>query len=76
MFQNNPSPKYFYILRYVKENFYDMLVNIDDDQFISNVANLGTDMNKMANDCFSYADNHKFKAKTQDIYQEISSYIK
>ena len=33
-------------------------------------------MNKMANDFFSYADNHKFKAKTQDIYQEISSYIK
>lgn len=68
--------KYFYILKYVKENFYDMLDNIDDDEFISNVANLGTDMNKMANDCFSYADNHKFKAKTQDIYQEISSYIK
>lgn len=56
--------KYFYILKYVKENFYDMLDNIDDDEFISNVANLGTDMNKMANDCFSYADNHKFKAKT------------
>ncbi len=68
--------KYFYILKYVKENFYDMLNNIDDDEFISNVASLGTDMNKMANDCFSYADNHKFKAKTQDIYQEISSYIK
>lgn len=68
--------KYFYILKYVKENFYDMLDNINDDEFISNVANLGTDMNKMANDCFSYADNHKFKAKTQDIYQEISSYIK
>lgn len=68
--------KYFYILKYVKENFYDMLDNIDDDEFISNVANLGTDMNKMANDCFSYADNHKFKAKTQDIYQEISMYIK
>ena len=68
--------KYFYILKYVKENFYDMLDNIDDDEFISNVANLGTDMNKMANDFFSYADNHKFKAKTQDIYQEISSYIK
>ena len=62
--------KYFYILKYVKENFYDMLDNIDDDEFISNVANLGTDMNKMANDCFSYADNHKFKAKTQDIYQK------
>ena len=57
--------KYFYILKYVKENFYDMLDNIDDDEFISNVANLGTDMNKMANDCFSYADNHKFKAKTK-----------
>lgn len=68
--------KYFYILKYVKENFYDMLDNINDDEFISNVANLGTDMSKMANDCFCYADNHKFKAKTQDIYQEISSYIK
>ncbi len=68
--------KYFYILKYVKENFYDMLDHINDDEFISNVANLGTDMNKMANDFFSYADNHKFKAKTQDIYQEISSYIK
>lgn len=68
--------KYFYILKYVKENFYDMLDHINDDEFISNVVNLGTDMNKMANDFFSYADNHKFKAKTQDIYQEISSYIK
>lgn len=68
--------KYFYILKYVKENFYDMLDHINDDEFISNVANLGTNMNKMANDFFSYADNHKFKAKTQDIYQEISSYIK
>lgn len=68
--------KYFYILKYVKENFYDILDHINDDEFISNVANLGTDMNKMANDFFSYADNHKFKAKTQDIYQEISSYIK
>lgn len=68
--------KYFYILKYVKENFYDMLDHINDDEFISNVANLGTDMNKMANDFFSYADNHKFKAKTQDIYQEVSSYIK
>ena len=68
--------KYFYILKYVKENFYDILDHINDDEFISNVANLGTDMNKMAYDFFSYADNHKFKAKTQDIYQEISSYIK
>lgn len=68
--------KYFYILKYVKENFYDILDHINDDEFISNVANLGTDMNKMANNFFSYADNHKFKAKTQDIYQEISSYIK
>lgn len=68
--------KYFYILKYVKENFYNILDHINDDEFISNVANLGTDMNKMANDFFSYADNHKFKAKTQDIYQEISSYIK
>lgn len=32
--------KYFYILKYVKENFYDMLDNINDDEFISNVANL------------------------------------
>lgn len=44
--------KYFYILKYVKENFYDILDHINDDEFISNVANLGTDMNKMANDFF------------------------
>lgn len=67
--------KYFYILKYVKENFYDVLDHINDAEFISNVANIGTDMNKMASDLYSYADNHKFKAKTQDIYQEIKSYI-
>lgn len=67
--------KYFDILKYVKENFYDVLNHINDTEFINNVAKFGTDMNKMANDCFSYADNHKFKAKTQDIYQEIKIYI-
>lgn len=67
--------KYFYILKYVKENFYDILDHINDNEFIDNLSSLGSDMNKMANDFYSYADNHKFKAKTQEIYKEINSYI-
>lgn len=66
---------YFNILKYVKENFYNVLEHINDDNFINEVGNLSTDMNKIANACFSYSDNHKFKAKTQDIYKEIKSYI-
>ena len=66
---------YFNILKYVKENFYNVLEHINDDNFINEVGNLSTDMNKIANACFSYSDNHKFKAKTQDLYKEIKSYI-
>lgn len=66
---------YFKILKYVKENFYNVLEHINDNNFINEVNNLSTDMNKIANACFSYSDNHKFKAKTQDVYKEIKSYI-
>ena len=66
---------YFNILKYVKENFSNVLEHIEDDDFISHVSSLSTDMNKISNDCFSYADNHKFKSKTQDIYKDIKGYI-
>ena len=66
---------YFNILKYVKENFSNVLEHIEDDDFISHVSSLSIDMNKISNDCFSYADNHKFKSKTQDIYKDIKGYI-
>lgn len=66
---------YFNILKYVKENFYNVLEHINDENFISDVSNLSTGMNKIANACFSYSDNHKFKSKTKDIYNDIKGYI-
>lgn len=66
---------YFYILKYVRENFYDVLNNIDNEEFINEVSNLASDMTKMSNDCYSYADNHNFNPKATDIYQEIKKYI-
>ena len=47
---------YFKILKYVKENFYNVLEHINDNNFINEVNNLSTDMNKIANACFSYSD--------------------
>ncbi len=66
---------YFDIMKYTKENFFNVLDHINDDEFINQMSNFSTEMQKDANDFFSYADNHKFKAKTQDIYQEIEKYI-
>ena len=64
-----------HIMKYTKENFFNVLDHINDDEFINQMSNFSTEMQKDANDFFSYADNHKFKAKTQDIYQEIEKYI-
>lgn len=66
---------YFNILKYVKENFINIIEHINDTDFINHISTFATEMQKDANDFFSYADNHKFKAKTQDIYQEIQKYI-
>lgn len=66
---------YFNILKFVRENFYDILNHINDDEFINEVNNLATDMTKISNACYSYADNHNFNPKATDLYQEIKQYI-
>lgn len=66
---------YFNILKYVNENFYNVLNHINDDDFIDNVNSLATDMTKISNDCYAYADNHNLNPKTVDLYEEISKYI-
>lgn len=66
---------YFNSIKYVRENFYDFLKNINNDDFINNINNLASDMNKIANDCFSLADNYKFNPKSIDIFEDIKKYI-
>lgn len=66
---------YFSIIKYMRENYYDMLNHIKDEKFIKETNDLTNKMTRIANDCYSYADNHKFQAKTQDIYKEIKQYI-
>ncbi len=66
---------YFNILKFVRENFYNILNHINDNEFINEVNNLTSDMIKISNDCYSYADNHNFNPKATDLYQEIKQYI-
>ncbi len=66
---------YFNILKFVRENFYNILNHINDNEFINEVNNLTSDMTKISNDCYSYADNHNFNPKATDLYQEIKQYI-
>ncbi|MBS6252537.1 MAG: hypothetical protein KH434_04830 [Clostridium sp.] len=66
---------YFSIIKYMRENYYDVLNHIKDEKFIKETNDLANKMTRIANDCYSYADNHKFQAKTQDIYKEIKQYI-
>lgn len=66
---------YFSIIKYVRENFYDVLNHINDDDFISNVNKLASDMTKISNDCFSLADNHNFNPQFIDLYEKIKKYI-
>lgn len=66
---------YFSCIKYVKENFYDVLNHLNDDEFINDVNKLASDMTKISNDCFSLADNHKFNPKFIDLYEQIKKYI-
>lgn len=66
---------YFNILKYVNENFYNVLNRINDDEFIDNVNSLASDMTKISNDCYAYSDNHNLNPKTVDLYEEINKYI-
>lgn len=66
---------YFNFLKFVRENFYNILNHINDNEFINEVNNLTSDMTKISNDCYSYADNHNFNPKATDLYQEIKQYI-
>lgn len=66
---------YFSMIKYMRENYYDVLNHIKDENFIEETNELADNMTRISNDCFSYADNHKLKAKTQDIYKEIKQYI-
>lgn len=66
---------YFSTLKYVRENYCDVLNHINDEAFINETNNLASNFTQIANDCNSYGDNHKFKSKTQDIYSEIKQYI-
>lgn len=63
---------YFSIIKYVNKNFYDVLNHIYDNAFIDKVSSLSSDMTKVANDCYSYADNHTFNKKSEEIYKKIS----
>lgn len=66
---------YFSMIKYMRENYYDVLNHIKDENFIEETNDLANNMTRISNDCFSYADNHKLQAKTQDIYKEIKQYI-
>ncbi|MFR3182324.1 MAG: hypothetical protein ACLTPN_01720 [Clostridia bacterium] len=66
---------YFSMIKYMRENYYDVLNHIKDENFIEKTNDLANNMTRISNDCFSYADNHKLQAKTQDIYKEIKQYI-
>lgn len=66
---------YFSMIKYMRENYYDVLNHIKDENFIEETNELADNMTRISNDCFSYADNHKLEAKTQDIYKEIKQYI-
>lgn len=66
---------YFSMIKYMRENYYDVLNHIKDENFIEETNDLANNMTRISNDCFSYADNHKVQAKTQDIYKEIKQYI-
>ena len=66
---------YFKDIKYVRENFYDVLNHINDEQFVNNVNELATDMTKISNDFISTANNHNYNPKTQDLYEKIKKYI-
>lgn len=63
---------YFSMLKYVNKNFYDVLNHIYDEEFRNKVSSIASDMKKFSTDCYSYADNHVFNKKSEEIYKKIS----
>lgn len=66
---------YFKQIKYIRENFYDILNHIDDENFTTDVENLAGDMIIVANELTSVSDNYNYNPKSLDIYKEISKYI-
>lgn len=66
---------YFKQLKYIRENFYDVLKQIDNDNFATELYDLADDMTIVANETQSVSDNYNYNPKTLDIYEEISKYI-
>lgn len=66
---------YFKQIKYMRENFFDILNHIDDDNFTTDVENLAGDMIIVANETTSVSDNYNFNPKSLDIYEKISKYI-
>lgn len=66
---------YFKQLKYIRENFYDVLKQIDNDNFATELYDLADDMTIVANETQSVSDNYNYNPKTLDIYEDISKYI-
>lgn len=66
---------YFKQIKYIRENFYDILNHIDDENFITDVENLAGDMMIVSNELTSVSDNYNYNPKSLDIYENISKYI-
>ena len=73
---HNSYELYFSVLEFVDENFFDFLNNITDPEFINSIPTQSSNMLEIATDVNSLANNYSFNPKTQDIYEEISKYLK
>lgn len=66
---------YFKQLKYMRENFYDILNRWGNEDFINEIKNLASDMIIVSNETTAVSDNYKFNPKSKDIYEKISKYI-
>lgn len=67
---------YFKVLKFIRENFYNVLDHaITDTNFSNDVLDIANEMYKLSNDFEAVADNYKFSPDTQDIYKKIKEYI-
>lgn len=66
---------YFKAIKYTRENFYDVLNHINDENFISDLENLASDMVIISNELNSVSDNYNYNPRSLDIYEKISKYI-
>ena len=61
---------YFETIKYVRNNFIDVLNRIDDDDFLNYLGTLSSNMIKVANDLQSVSDNYDFNPKTDKIMKD------